>query len=134
MAKPRVESVFTIYYGLGIRISAEWDHQMTHGEQLNEAIRSVATSIPGFEQLAVKVQQRLIELGEEYFREEYVPRLVAVINVPRYEESLEERTEVHREFIEDHREFLDISVMKAQRAAQEQLRETYDAMMKRARP
>ena len=105
---------------------------MTHGEQLNAAIRSVATSIPGFDQLPVKVQQRLMELGEEYFREEYVPRLIAVINVPRYEESLEEQTDAHREFIADHREFLDISVMKAQRAAQEQLRETYEAMMKRA--
>ncbi len=100
---------------------------MTQAEMVAAAMKSVATAIPDFERLSPGVQRQLMELGEEYFREEFVPRLIAVLNVTRYEESMEESTAAQREYIDDHREFLEASIGKAQRAAQDQLRETYDA-------
>jgi hypothetical protein len=98
---------------------------MTHAEYLREAVAEVAEELPGFHSLDRAKQQSLRELGEHYFHEEFVPRLEGQINIPRYEQAMHEKTEMDREFIEDQRDFLRSSIIRAQRAAHQQLLEKF---------
>jgi hypothetical protein len=106
---------------------------MTHAEAVQHAIRQVAVTLPGFDDLDSPTQQILIDVGEEYFRAEFVPRLEGMINLPRYETAMYEKTAEDRAFIEDQIEFLTLSIAKAQRAAHEQLLEKSSALLNRKR-
>jgi len=96
---------------------------MTHAEYLHQAIAEIAEELPGFDKLDSETQQSLRELGEHYFQDEFVPRLEGMINIPRYEEAMFEKTDKDREFIEDQSAFLRSSIVKAQRAAHRHLLE-----------
>ena len=98
---------------------------MTHAEFLHQAIAEIAEELPGFDDLDPTTQQSLRELGDHYFHEEFVPRLEGMVNIPRYEEAMHERTESDREFIADQSGFLRTSIVRAQRAAHRQLMEKY---------
>jgi hypothetical protein len=104
---------------------------VTHAETVQRASREVAVKLPGFEQLDSKTQQILIDLGEEYFREEFVPRLEGMINLPRYETAMFESTPEDRAYIEDQIVFLTMSVEKAQNAARQQLWEKSRVLLER---
>src|ERR1035438_10604773 len=90
---------------------------MTHAEYLHQAIAEIAEELPGFDNLDPATQDSLRELGEQYFEDEFVPRLEGIINIPRYHEAMSEETESDRAFIEDQIGFLRTSIVKAQRAA-----------------
>jgi hypothetical protein len=98
---------------------------MTHAEFLHQTIAEIAEELPGFANLAPATQQSLRELGEHYFDDEFAPRLQGIVNIPRYEEAMHERTERDREFIADQIGFLRTSIVKAQRAAHRHLIEKY---------
>jgi hypothetical protein len=102
---------------------------MTHAEYLRQAIAEVAEELPGFHGLASETQQSLRELGEHYFEDEFVPRLEGIVNIPRYEEAMYEKTEQDRAFIEEQIGFLRTSIVKAQRAAHRHLVEKYTALI-----
>jgi hypothetical protein len=98
---------------------------MTHAQYLHQAIAEIAEELPGFGDLDPETQQSLLELGEQYFEAEFVPRLEGIVNIPRYEEAMYEKTEKDREFIEEQSAFLRSSIVKAQRAAHRHLIEKY---------
>jgi hypothetical protein len=98
---------------------------MTHAEYLHEAIAEIAEELPGFDKLDAETRQSLLELGEDYFEAEFVPRREGIINIPRYEEAMYEKTASDRAFIEDQAGFLRTSIIKAQRAAHRHLLEEY---------
>jgi hypothetical protein len=101
---------------------------MTHAEFLHQAVAEIAEELPGFDVLAPTTQQSLRELGEHYFADEFVPRLEGVINIPRYEEAMHEKTDSDRAFIADQIGFLRTSIVKAQRAAHLHLIEKYRSL------
>jgi hypothetical protein len=98
---------------------------MTHAEFLHQAVAEIAEELPGFANLDPETQQSLRELGEHYFDEEFVPRLEGIVNIPRYEEAMYEKTDSDRAFIADQIGFLKTSIVKAQRAAHRHLIEKY---------
>ena len=98
---------------------------MTHAEFLHQAVSEIAEELPGFNHLDPATQQSLRELGEHYFDDEFVPRLEGIINIPRYEEAMYEKTDSDRAFIADQIGFLRTSIVKAQRAAHRHLIEKY---------
>src|SRR5271168_5297552 len=98
---------------------------MTHAEFLHQAVAEIAEELPGFDQLNAETKQSLRELGKDYFEEEFVPRLEGIVNIPRYEEAMYEKTESDRAFIADQIGFLRTSIVKAQRAAHRHLLEKY---------
>jgi len=98
---------------------------VNHAEYLHQAIAEIAEELPGFDRLDPETQQTLTELGEQYFEDEFVPRLEGIVNIPRYEEAMYEKTESDRAFIADHAGFLRTSIIKAQRAAHLHLIEHY---------
>ena len=98
---------------------------MTHAEFLHETIVEIATELPGFATLNPAIQESLRELADEYFHDEYIPRLQGRVNMPRYEEAMAEKTEADREFIEDQWDLLRSSIIRAQRAAHQHLLEKY---------
>jgi hypothetical protein len=97
---------------------------MTHAEYLHQAVAEIAEELPGFDKLDPETQRSLRELGETYFESEFLPRLEGMINIPRYEEAMYEKTESDRIFIQDQAGFLRTSIVKAQREAHRQLIET----------
>ncbi len=101
---------------------------MTHAEFLHQAVAEIAEELPGFEHLSPAIQQSLRELAAQYFNDEFVPRLEGMINIPRYEEAIEEKTDSDREFIADQWSFLRSSIVKAQRAAHRHLLEKYSQL------
>jgi hypothetical protein len=101
---------------------------MTHAEFLHQVVAEIAEELPGFDDLDPVTQQSLRELAERYFEDEFVPRLEGIINIPRYEEAMYEKTESDRAFIADQIGFLRTSVVKAQRAAHRHLIEKYRAL------
>ena len=101
---------------------------MTHAEYLHQAIAEIAEELPGFDNLDPATQDSLRELGEQYFEDEFVPRLEGIINIPRYHEAMSEETESDRAFIEDQIGFLRTSIVKAQRAAHRHLIEKYGCL------
>jgi hypothetical protein len=101
---------------------------MTHAEFLHQAIAEIAEELPGFDDLDPVTQQSLRELAEQYFEDEFVPRLEGMINIPLYEEAMYEKTDNDRAFIADQAGFLRTSVVKAQRAAHRHLIEKYRTM------
>jgi len=96
---------------------------LTHAEYLHEAIAEIAQELPGFDQFDAETRRSLLELGDQYFHDEFIPRLEGMINIPRYEEAMYEKTEADRAFIADQIGFLRSSIVKAQRAAHRQLLE-----------
>jgi hypothetical protein len=104
---------------------------MTHAEFLHQAVAEIAEELPGFDDLDPATQRSLRELGQHYFDEEFVPRLEGMINIPRYEEAMYEKTESDRAFIADQIGFLRASIVKAQRAAHQHLVEKYRVMQSR---
>jgi hypothetical protein len=98
---------------------------MTHAEYLHQTVAEIAEELPGFDTLPRETQLSLLELGEQYFQDEFVPRLEGQINVPRYEEAMYEKNESDRAFIEEQSGFLRTSIIKAQRAAHRHLIEKY---------
>jgi len=98
---------------------------MTHAEFLHQVVAEIAEELPGFEDLDAATQQSLRELGEHYFYDEFVPRLEGIVNIPRYEAAMHEKTDSDRVFIADQIGFLRSSIVKAQRAAHRQLLEKY---------
>lgn len=105
---------------------------MTHAEFLHQTIAEIAEELPGFAKLPRATQQSLRELGEHYFDEEFTPRLEGMVNIPRYEEAMHERTEADRAFIADRIAFLRTSIVKAQRAAYQHLIEKYRTLQTQA--
>ena len=102
---------------------------MTHAEYLTQSIAEIAEELPGFDKLNPEVQQSLRELGEKCFEEEFIPRLEGMINIPRYEEAMYEKTAMDRAFIEDQIGFLKTSILRAQRAAHRHLIEKYGHLL-----
>jgi len=102
---------------------------MTHAEFLHQLVLEVAEELPGFAELDPATQQSLRELGSQYFDEEFIPRLEGIINIPRYQEAMHEKTESDREFITCHIAFLRSSIVKAQRAAHRHLVEKYRTLV-----
>lgn len=100
---------------------------MTHAEYLRQTVAEIAEEVPGFEQMNPEAQQNLRELAEEYFHDEFVPRLEGMINIPRYEAAMHEKTEQDREFIADQIGYLRSSMIKAQRAAYQHLMEKFSS-------
>ena len=98
---------------------------MTHAEFLHQAVAEIAEELPGFDDLDLATQQSLRELGQDYFDDEFVPRLEGIVNSPRYEEAMHEKTDSDRAFIADQIGFLRTSIVKAQRAAHRHLIEKY---------
>ena len=101
---------------------------MTHAEYLQQAIAEIAEELPGFQNLSHETQQSLRELGLTYFEDEFLPRLEGIVNIPRYEEAMYEKTEEDRAYIEEQSGFLRTSIVKAQRAAHQQLLEKYTGL------
>jgi hypothetical protein len=102
---------------------------MTHAEFLQQAVLDIAVELPGFDKLDPETQQSLVELGQHYFDDEFIPRLEGIVNIPRYEEAMYEKTEADRAFIEEQAGFLRRSIVKAQRAAHQQLLEQYSKVV-----
>ena len=101
---------------------------MTHAEYLHQVVAEIAEELPGFNNLDPALQQTLRELGAAYFQDEFLPRLEGIINVPRYEEAMYEKTVSDRAFIEDQAGFLRTSIIRAQRAAHLHLIEKYNRL------
>ncbi len=106
---------------------------MTHAEYLKETIAEIAEEIPGFEEMDRAAQMSLRELADEYFHDEFVPRLEGRINIPRYQAALEEKSEADREYIADQSEFLRSIIVRAQRSAYSHLLEKVESLKKQAR-
>ena len=104
---------------------------MTHQEYLHSAIAEIAEELPGFDDLDPAAQGNLRQLGEQYFHEEFVPRLEGMINIPRYQQAMMEKNEADREFIEDQAAFLRSTIIRAQRAAHKHLLEKYERLSAR---
>lgn len=104
---------------------------MTHAEYVRNASREVATKLPGYSDFDPAIQQILLELGEEYFAEEFLPRLNGMINVPRYHVAKYEKTPADRDFIEEQSEYLQTCVEKARNAAYDQLLEKLQEIQRR---
>ena len=102
---------------------------MTHADYLRQAVAEIAEEVSGFDNLDPGIQQSLRELGETLFEGEFIPRLQGIINIPRYEEAMYEKTPSDRAFIEDQIDFLRTSIVKAQRAAHRQLIEKYGHLL-----
>jgi hypothetical protein len=98
---------------------------MTHAEFLAQTIAEIAEELPGFEQLDPKTQQTVRELANEYFHDEYIPRLEGRVNIPRYQTAIDEKTPQDREYIADQSEFLRSNIIRAQRAAYSHLLEKF---------
>lgn len=98
---------------------------MTHAKFLEQTIAEIAEELPGFDQLDRGTQQNLRELADQYFHDEYVPRLEGRINLPRYEAALEEKTEQDREYIAEQAAFLRSCIIRAQRSAYSHLMEKF---------
>jgi len=98
---------------------------MTHAEFLHQVVAEIAEELPGFGELDPATKQSLRESGEHYFDDEFVPRLEGIINIPRYEEAMYEKTDGDRALIADQIGFLRTSIVKAQRAAHRHLIEKY---------
>jgi hypothetical protein len=98
---------------------------MTHAEFLHQAVAEIAEELPGFEDMNPATQQSLHELGEHYCDDEFLHRLEGIVNIPRYEAAMYEKTDSDRAFIADQIGFLRSSIVKAQRAAHRQLLEKY---------
>ena len=90
---------------------------MTHQEFLAQTIAEIAEEVPGFELLDEKTQQSVRELANEYFHDEYIPRLEGRINIPRYQAAIGEKSPEDREYIAEQAEFLRSNIIRAQRAA-----------------
>jgi hypothetical protein len=106
---------------------------MTHAEYLHQVIAEIAEELPGFDEMEPSVQRTVRELATTYFQEEFVPRLEGNLNIPRYEEAMYEKTAGDRAFIEEQSAFLRSSIVRAQRAAYQQLVETYSRLAKAAK-
>jgi hypothetical protein len=114
---------------LGVdKLNGTDDQGMTHAEYLRQVVAEIAEELPGFDDLEPATQQSLRELGEHYFGDEFLPRLEGVINLPRYEEAMYEKTDSDRAFIADQIGFLRTSIVKAQRAAHQHLIEKYQTL------
>jgi hypothetical protein len=111
------------------KLNVTGDQAMTHAEFLHQAVSEIAEELPGFNHLDSATQQSLRELGEHYFDDEFVPRLEGIINIPRYEEAMYEKTDSDRAFIADQIGFLRTSIVKAQRAAHRHLTEKYRTLL-----
>jgi hypothetical protein len=98
---------------------------MTHADYLQQAIAEISEELPGFRDMPPATQQSLRELGVLYFQDEFLPRLEGIVNIPRYEDAMYEKTEQDSAFIEDQIGFLRTSIVKAQRAAHRHLLEKY---------
>jgi len=98
---------------------------MTHAEFLRQTVAEIAEELPDFGKLDSATQQSLRELGQVYFDDEFLPRLEGIVNIPRYEEAMYERTPADQAFIADQIGFLRSSIVKAQRAAHRHLLEKY---------
>ncbi len=94
---------------------------MTHAEFLAQMIAEIAEEVPGFELLDGRTQQSVRELADEYFHDEYIPRLEGRVNIPRYQAAINEKSAEDREYIADQAEFLRWNIVRAQRAAYSQL-------------
>jgi hypothetical protein len=105
---------------------------MTHAEYLKETIAEIAEEVPGFDLLDPAAQHSLLELADEYFHDEYVPRLEGRINLIRYEAAFEEKTEADREYIAEQADFLRSNIVRAQRAAYQHIMEKVEAMKQSA--
>lgn len=101
---------------------------MTHAKFLEQTIAEIAEELPGFDQLDRGTQQNLRELADQYFHDEYVPRLEGRINLARYEASLEEKTEQDREYIAEQAAFLRSCIIRAQRSAYSHLLEKFQEL------
>jgi hypothetical protein len=101
---------------------------MTHADYLNETIAEIAEELPGFQTLSHEAQTSLRELAHQYFQDEFIPRLEGIVNIPRYEDAMHEKTDADRIFIEEQSGFLRTSVVKAQRAAHKHLLEHYEKL------
>lgn len=101
---------------------------MTHSEYLHQIVAEIAEELPGFESLKPEARQSLRELAEHYFQQEFIPRLEGIVNIPRYEEAMFEKTAADREFIADQNDFLKSSIVRAQRAAYQQLIEKLNSL------
>ena len=64
---------------------------MTHADFLAQTIAEIAEEVPGFELLDRRTQQSVRELADEYFHDEYIPRLEGRINIPRYQAAIAEK-------------------------------------------
>jgi len=102
---------------------------MTHAQHLTEAIAEISEELPGFQDLDCDLQQTLRELAQEYFDDEFIPRLQGIVNIPRYEEAMYEKTPSDRAFIDDQLDFLKSSIVKAQRAAHRHLLEKFGGLV-----
>ena len=100
---------------------------MTHAEFLAQTIAEIAEEVPGFELLDQGTQQNIRELANQYFHDEYVPRLEGRINLPRYQAAIEGKNPEDREYIADQAAFLRSSIIRAQRAAYANLLEKLQA-------
>jgi hypothetical protein len=96
---------------------------MTHTDFLQQAIDEISEELPGFDSFDRSTQQSLRELADHYFQEEYIPRLEGRINLVRYQAAMAEETEDDRAFIADQAAFLRSNIVRAQRAAYQQLLE-----------
>ena len=98
---------------------------MTHADFLAQTIAEIAEEVPGFELLDRRTQQSVRELADEYFHDEYIPRLEGRINIPRYQAAIAEKNQEDREFIADQTGFLRSNIIRAQRAAYSHLVEKF---------
>ena len=98
---------------------------MTHAEFLTQTITEIAEEVPGYELLDRLTQQSVRELADEYFHDEYIPRLEGRINIPRYQAAIAEKNPEDREYIADQAEFLRSNIIRAQRAAYSHLVEKF---------
>ena len=99
---------------------------MSHADFLHEAVAEIAEELPGFDRLDAETKQSLRELAQQFFEDEFVPRLEGRVNIPRYEEAMYEKTDGDRAFIDEQRTFLRSSIVKAQRAAYQHLLEKFE--------
>ena len=90
---------------------------MTHAEFLTQMIAEIAEEVPGFELLDSRTQQSVRELADQYFHDEYIPRLEGRVNIPRYQAAMKETNPEDREYIADQADFLRWNIIRAQRAA-----------------
>jgi hypothetical protein len=96
---------------------------MTHAEFLAQTIAEIAEEVPGFELLDENTQQSVRELANEYFHDEYIPRLEGQVNLPRYQAAFDEKTPEDRAYIQEQADFLRSNIIRAQRAAYSHLLE-----------
>ena len=102
---------------------------MTYAEYLKQTIAEIAEEMPGFGALDPVAQQSLLELADEYFHEEYIPRLEGRVNMVRYQEAMAEENEADRVYIAEQLVLLRSCAIKAQRAAYSQLLEKFAGLI-----